>query len=784
MTRITNSMLVKNYMTNTNRNLNNMQILQNQLSSGKEITRPSDNPYKASRAMQLYTEIHANKQYNENIKDVSNWLDITDTALNQINNVLSRIRELMVTSGNGAYGADEKKAIQDEIKELQNQICQIMNTNFDGAYIFGGTKSTSKPVMIDENGNIAYANKDGKPINIYLNSAGEVVNSAVTNNAQLGKDDKLYLDENGNITTSSKSEDGKNNTSIISSGSLYIDSNGKITTNSQGNKSIALVDNLYVDAKNNITTDAITENKLMDTSNILYYVTPDGYVTTEARSEGSSVDNERITTDDPIYVTSDGKVKAKTNTVDTITSSDKLINWGDALYENLNGDIVINKETVNQKIDLDEELYVDRYGNITNELTYKNEDGTLGQNNYLDANVELYVDSNGTITINSDGNKMIALAETLYLDDQGDARVLKYQETMPVDGEKISSGTKLYIDENGNITSKDGVEKDAEGNIIKENISMILSDKLYLDKDNNITLSPTTPNLLVKTDEALYVDVDGNVSTAKTGNLLSSDVALYRDAQGNVTTKDSTNGVANTLLNRGDSLYSDKNGNVVVSETSNNDEIPTDKKIYVDAKNNLTFNEKVENKPLTLDDVKKLKDEFNNAGTTEERKNEISKILKNDDVAQLLQIDSDLKVEVSQGVFIDYNISASDILEFTDSKTGEKISVVEILNDIISNLGQDGDVSKITGESINKMDSIISNLLEKRSKVGAMTNRMESAEEKNNQENLNMTDILSKTEDIDFTEKMMEYAVMQTVYMASLQVSAKILPTTLMDYLR
>jgi flagellar hook-associated protein 3 FlgL len=116
MTRITNGMLVENYMTNTNRNLNNMQTLQKQLSSGKEINRPSDNPYKASRAMQLYTEIDANKQYNENIKDVSNWLDTTDTALDQMNNVLSRMRELMVTAGNGAYGTDEKKAIQDEVK--------------------------------------------------------------------------------------------------------------------------------------------------------------------------------------------------------------------------------------------------------------------------------------------------------------------------------------------------------------------------------------------------------------------------------------------------------------------------------------------------------------------------------------------------------------------------------------------------------------------------------------------------------------------------------------------
>ena len=412
MTRITNSMLVKNYMTNTNRNLNNMQTLQNQLSSGKSITRPSDNPYKASRAMQLYTEIDANKQYNENIKDVSNWLDTTDTALDQMNNVLSRMRELMVTAGNGAYGPDEKKAIQDEIKELQNQICQIMNTNFDGAYIFGGTKSTSKPVMIDENGQIAYCDKNG--------------------NAVYKTDDGVKI----NLKDSIFSTDGKKNINSI-----------------------------------------------------------------EKR-------------DDDILI----------NVVDN-TDPDNPV-----------------ESTIGP-------------------ISMKKADGTL------------------------------------------------------------------------------------------------------------------------KTNEELENEMNGQLG-----------------------------------------------------------DFPTD----------------------TSKKITSLTPSFNTID----------------------QIGSDLKVEVSQGVFIEYNINAEDILEFTDNKTGEKINVVDVLNDIISNLGEGGDVSKITGECMSKMDSIISNLLEKRSKVGAMTNRMESAEEKNDQENLNMTDILSKTEDIDFTEKMMEYAVMQTIYMASLQVSAKILPTTILDYIR
>ncbi|OOM16278.1 flagellar hook-associated protein FlgL [Clostridium saccharobutylicum] len=161
MARITNSMMSSNYLSNMNRNLGNMQTLQKQLSSGKQISRPSDNPYITSRAIGLYSEIDSNKQYNENIKDISNWLDTTDTALGQAGDIFNRIRELQVSAGNGAYGNDERTAIQDEIKQKVGELTQVLNTNFDGAYIFGGTKSASKPVMVDSSGNICCADKTG-----------------------------------------------------------------------------------------------------------------------------------------------------------------------------------------------------------------------------------------------------------------------------------------------------------------------------------------------------------------------------------------------------------------------------------------------------------------------------------------------------------------------------------------------------------------------------------------------------------------------------------------------
>lgn len=162
--RVTNQMMTNSFLRDMNRNLNNLSKLNKQLTTGKEISKPSDNPFKTARIMQMYSDISANKQYNENIKDTINWLDTTDVALEQIGNSFQRVRELMVSSGNASYGSDELKAIKDEINEKVNEIGQILNTNFDGKYIFGGTKSSSKPVgvnIVDGNNSLSFIDKSG-----------------------------------------------------------------------------------------------------------------------------------------------------------------------------------------------------------------------------------------------------------------------------------------------------------------------------------------------------------------------------------------------------------------------------------------------------------------------------------------------------------------------------------------------------------------------------------------------------------------------------------------------
>jgi flagellar hook-associated protein 3 FlgL len=147
--RITNKVLSQSYLTDLNRNLNNMKKYQEQLSSGKEITRPSDNPFKVARSMELNTNLRANERYQENIDEASGWLDNTDSVLGQYNDVLQRVKELTIEGGNAAYSSTEKGAIKTELQQLKEQLVEIGNTVFDGRYIFNGDETTEKPFDAD-----------------------------------------------------------------------------------------------------------------------------------------------------------------------------------------------------------------------------------------------------------------------------------------------------------------------------------------------------------------------------------------------------------------------------------------------------------------------------------------------------------------------------------------------------------------------------------------------------------------------------------------------------------
>ncbi len=125
-------------------NQGDLSDIQQQLSSGKRILRPSDDPVGSAQVLRLTEEIDLIEQYKKNSNLLTNSLEQEETVLSTINTAVNRARVLMVQSGNGVVGVQDRAAIAIEIANIRDQVFDLMNSkNPSGEYIFAGFKSAS-----------------------------------------------------------------------------------------------------------------------------------------------------------------------------------------------------------------------------------------------------------------------------------------------------------------------------------------------------------------------------------------------------------------------------------------------------------------------------------------------------------------------------------------------------------------------------------------------------------------------------------------------------------------
>jgi flagellar hook-associated protein 3 FlgL len=138
--RVTQHSLSMNSLANVQASLNRAAKLQEQMSSGKLINRPSDSPTGTVTSLSLRSQISAQEQYAANAQDGAAWLGTLDTTLQSVNTGLQRVRDLAVQAGNtGSLGPNERQAIAAEIKTLRGSLTGLANTTYLGRPVFGGT---------------------------------------------------------------------------------------------------------------------------------------------------------------------------------------------------------------------------------------------------------------------------------------------------------------------------------------------------------------------------------------------------------------------------------------------------------------------------------------------------------------------------------------------------------------------------------------------------------------------------------------------------------------------
>lgn len=143
--RVTNSILHNDFLFNLGKRRSEQARLQDQISSGKQFVRPSQDPLHIGRSLTLRTSIKLNDRLNENIQQAQTLANEQDDNLNQVTDIVQRIRELSVRAANTHLSAEQLDAISREVEQLTDQVVTIGNYSNGEKFVFGGHQTDLPP---------------------------------------------------------------------------------------------------------------------------------------------------------------------------------------------------------------------------------------------------------------------------------------------------------------------------------------------------------------------------------------------------------------------------------------------------------------------------------------------------------------------------------------------------------------------------------------------------------------------------------------------------------------
>lgn len=192
---------VRSILENQESTLNTQQ----QISTGRRVLTPSDDPVASTRILQLQQDISLREQYQENLTGAKNRLNLEEATLSSVTENIARIRELTVNAGNGSMTAEDRAYIASEIETRLDALVDLMNTkDASNTYIFAGFKGETQPFQERSGGGVIYEGDDGERLLDISNSTDIQTNDSGKNlfvNVESIQDTFFTQDNQRNIGT-------------------------------------------------------------------------------------------------------------------------------------------------------------------------------------------------------------------------------------------------------------------------------------------------------------------------------------------------------------------------------------------------------------------------------------------------------------------------------------------------------------------------------------------------------------------------------------------------------
>ena len=121
-----------------------------QISTGKSVNEPSDNPTAAALLVENNDQATFNSGYLRSISAVQGQLSTASATLSSVTAALQQALSLGVEAGGGTLSASDRAAIANQLQGIQSQLVSLANTTYEGNYIFAGTITNTAPYVVDD----------------------------------------------------------------------------------------------------------------------------------------------------------------------------------------------------------------------------------------------------------------------------------------------------------------------------------------------------------------------------------------------------------------------------------------------------------------------------------------------------------------------------------------------------------------------------------------------------------------------------------------------------------
>ncbi|MEQ1722078.1 MAG: flagellar hook-associated protein FlgL [Pseudobdellovibrio sp.] len=192
--RVTDKMSQNQVLSNIQKNRSELTQLQQQASTGKKLSTPSDDPNGVTKVLTNRTDLKNSEQFDKNINTAKMFLDTTESTLAQLGEALIRTKELAMQGASDTVGESQRSMIGSEIGQIFNSVLEMSNRRVGERFLFGGFKTQASPFNRDgeyqgDDGEIKVQNEKGNFVPMNLTGDRVFLGRAI------GKDDYLRQPE-------------------------------------------------------------------------------------------------------------------------------------------------------------------------------------------------------------------------------------------------------------------------------------------------------------------------------------------------------------------------------------------------------------------------------------------------------------------------------------------------------------------------------------------------------------------------------------------------------------